>query len=101
MRACPFPCPGYTPDPEADRPEQDVVLLGADRWTGRTCPGAVVAGDRLVAELLRDFQVLDHWAHGHTLDWWDGRPAWWTTGMREIQAMRDAIEAEKLKRDVE
>jgi hypothetical protein len=98
MRACPFPCDGYQPDPEAQRQEQEVRLLGANKWTGRTCPGAVIAGDRVVADLLRDYQVLDRWAHGHTLDWWDSQPAWWTTGMREIQSMRDTIENEMLKK---
>ena len=91
MRACPYPCAGYTP---AAMPEQEVHLLGAEWWRGSVCPGSVVVQDGVAEDVLGDFQALEKWCHGQTLDWWHTQPAWWVSGIREAQRMKDAIEAE-------
>ena len=98
MRGCPHACPGYTPAPEWQRPEQEVAVLGAEWHRGRTCPG-VVLDDPLVIDVLEDFQALKNWCQGNSLQWWNDQPAWWTDAIRTVQVMRDTIEQEQLKRD--
>lgn len=95
MRGCPFPCKGYAPI----KAPQEVHLLGAEWYRGDVCPGAVVIEDPTVTTLLRDYQVLDQFARGNTLTWWDEQPAWWCSGILTLQGMRDTIEREALKRD--
>lgn len=90
MRCCPHPCAGY--EPVAG--EQEVHLLGGEWWRGVACPGALVAKDGTSAQLLSDFQVLEQFAGGSSLEWWRAQPEWWTEGIRECRRMRDAIEAE-------
>jgi hypothetical protein len=94
MRGCPFPCKGYTPAPESTRPEQEVHLLGGDWWRAQVCPGAVVARDAVVDDLLSDYQTLEVWCKGNTLEWFRAQPQWWTAGLREAKRMYDTVDAE-------
>lgn len=99
MRACPFPCPGYRPAPEAQRPEQEVPVLGREYYRGRTCPGAVVSEDPTVVSVLRDSNAMKQWAGGNSLEWFNNQPAWWSEGLREVRRMQDQIEDENRPHD--
>ena len=96
MRGCPYPCEGYRPRPNDERPEQEVPVLGREWWRGRGCPGALVAEDPLVRAILRDTETVDAFAKGNSLEWFNLQPAWWCEGMREVKRMRSTIEAESL-----
>lgn len=98
--ACPYPSEDYTPAPEAQRPLQEVFLPGGhDRWTGRTCPAAVVREDPLVAFLEATFPALDAW---HMLPFpgdWSQQPAWWTKAALIVQAAGAAVDREEMQRE--
>jgi hypothetical protein len=74
------------------------VLLGGDeRWTGRSCPGAVITEDAFVAAMLRDYGPHEDWGHLPDERCWGQMPAWWTAGMIEMKGQFSQIEADKLK----
>lgn len=92
MRACPHPCKGYQPV----RGAQEVPLTRGEWWRGEVCPGSVAFGDPVVTAVLRDFQVMDKWG-AMSLREWNEQPAWWCAGIREVQQMHDAIDAEQVQ----